>query len=253
MLPILQLGPLAIQTPGLILLLGLWLSLTLAEKHAHRHGIPSEWLYNLAFTALLAGIVGARFAYAARYTSAFVASPVSLISLNPGLLDPVGGVAIGVIAALIYGQRKQLPLWPTLDALTPIFMGLAVALSLANLASGNGFGAETHLPWGIDLWGAKRHPAQIYETFAALLILIFLWPNRGALARRVTIPGTIFVLFFTLSAAARVFLEAFRGDSATLPNGWRIAQVLAWIVFAVGLWGLRKLTQSPQAITQSPP
>ncbi len=244
MLPILQLGPLALQTPGLILLLGFWLSLNLAEKHAPRHKIPAELLYNLAFTALFAGIVGARMAYVARYASAFVASPASLISLNPGLLDPFGGVAVGLLAALIYGQRKKLSLWPALDALTPVLMGMTVAVALANLASGNGFGTETDLPWGLTLWGAKRHPAQIYETLGALMILILLWPRRGALARRLSIPGNLFLLFLTLTAAARLFLEAFRGDSATLPNGWRIAQILAWIVLAGGLWGLENINKS---------
>ena len=53
MLPILQVGPLAIQAPGLILLLGLWLGLALAERTAHYWGVPGKTLYNLAFMALI--------------------------------------------------------------------------------------------------------------------------------------------------------------------------------------------------------
>lgn len=238
MLPILQVGPLALQTPGLILILGLWLGLNLAEKNASRHQLHPDVIYNLAFTALIAGIVGARLTYAARYLSAFTASPASLISLNPGLFDPFGGVAVGVIAAVIFGQRKNLPLWPTLDALTPLGMVLAVAFPLANLASGNAFGRETALPWGIELWGAIRHPVQMYETLAATGILILLWPGKGWLARRVSNPGQSFLLFLALSAGARLFLEAFRGNSVTLPNGWRVAQILAWLVLGASLWAL---------------
>ena len=113
-----------------------------------------------------------------------------------------------------------------------------------NLASGNGFGAETSLPWAIELWGTKRHPTQIYETFAALGILTLLWPGRGLLARRATNPGSFFLLFLTLSAFSRLFLEAYREDSATLPNGWRVAQILAWTVLAGGLWGLGRISKS---------
>ena len=242
MLPILQLGPLAIQTPGLILLLGFWLGLNLAEKHAHRHKISPDWVYNLAFTALIAGILGARLIYALQHLTAFLASPASLISLNPGLLDPFGGLTIGLIGALIYGQRKKFPLWPTLDAFIPALAVMGVAIPLANLASGSGFGAETTLPWSIELWGAARHPSQIYEALVALAILVLLWPGAGAVTRRVTTPGVYALLFLTFSAFARLFLEAFRGDSATIFNGWRVAQILAWIVLAAGLWGVGRVS-----------
>ncbi|MCB9135273.1 MAG: prolipoprotein diacylglyceryl transferase [Anaerolineales bacterium] len=248
MLPILQLGPLALQTPGLILILGLWLGLNLAEKNAHRHHVHPDNLYNLTFTALIAGIVGARLAYIARYSSAFIASPASLFSLNPGLLDPFGGIAVGLLAALIFGQRKKLAFWPTLDALTPVLTVMSIAFALANLASGDAFGAETTLPWGIELWGAKRHPAQLYEALAAGCILLLLWPARGVIARRISAPGAIFVLFLALSAGAHLFLEAFRGDSAILPNGWRIAQILAWFLLAGSLWGFEKLTNSTRTL-----
>ncbi|HLF90047.1 MAG TPA: prolipoprotein diacylglyceryl transferase family protein [Anaerolineales bacterium] len=239
-----RLGPLALQTPGLILLLGFWLGLNLAERHAPRFKIHPDQLYNLAFLALITGVLGARLTFAARFPSAFVASPASLISLNPGLFDVLGGVATSLVAALIYGQRKKIAFWPALDSFTPLFSVMAVAIGLANLASGNGFGAETSLPWAIELWGTKRHPTQIYETFAALGILTLLWPGRGLLARRATNPGSFFLLFLTLSAFSRLFLEAYREDSATLPNGWRVAQILAWTVLAGGLWGLERISKS---------
>lgn len=252
MLPILQVGPLALQTPGLILILGLWLGLNLAEKNAPRHHLYPDVLYNLFFTALIAGVVGARFTYAARYSSAFVASPASLLSPNPGLLDPFGGVVVGVLAAVIYGQRKKLAFWSTLDALTPALMVIAIAVPLANLASGNAFGGETTLPWGIELWGAKRHPVQLYEALVASGILSLLWPAWGALAKRVTTPGAHFILFVSLSAGARLFLEAFRGDSATLPNGWRIPQIVAWLVLAASLWAFEQINQQTNQPTNEP-
>ena len=91
MLPVLQIGPLALQTPGLILLAGIWLGLWLAERSAHRHGIEPAHLYNLALLALLSGLVGGRLFYVLFYPSAFAASPRSIFSLNPGLFDIWGG------------------------------------------------------------------------------------------------------------------------------------------------------------------
>ena len=54
MLPTLQLGPLALQVPGLVLLAGLWLGLTLSERRARRIGENSGDLVNLVFIALIA-------------------------------------------------------------------------------------------------------------------------------------------------------------------------------------------------------
>jgi hypothetical protein len=38
------------------------------------------------------------------------------------------------------------------------------------------------------------------------------------------------------SAGARLLLEAFRAESHLLPNGWRIEQMLAWLILAASLW-----------------
>jgi phosphatidylglycerol---prolipoprotein diacylglyceryl transferase len=245
MLPMLQIGPLAVQTPGLVLLAGLWIGLTLAERHAHRRGVEANHVYNLAFLALVVGIIGGRLLYAAQYPQAFMANPISLISLNPGLFDLTAGAGAGLIAALIYGNRRKLPFWSTLDALTPLFAVLMIASALANLASGAAFGTPSELPWAVELWGALRHPVQVYEALGALLIFIIVWPARdGTWFQR---PGIRFLTFVALTAAARLFFEFFRGDSFLLPYGLRTAQLAAWVVLALALAGIRKLMPSEAA------
>ncbi len=245
MLPVLQLGPLALPVPGLVLLLGLWLGLLLAERNAYRSGISSNHLYNLVFTALIAGLVGARLAYVLQYPQAFLADPLSVISRNTSLLDPLGGGLVAILAGLVYGQRKRLPFWSTLDALTPFLAVFAVALGLSHLASGSAFGRATDLPWGFEIWGETRHPSQVYETLAAMLILAALWPGRGLL--RPSQPGVYFLEFIALSAASRLLLEVFRGDSVLLAGGFRSAQILAWVILGLSLLGLSKLRQTPKS------
>jgi phosphatidylglycerol:prolipoprotein diacylglycerol transferase len=243
MFPILQIGPLAIQTPGLALLLGLWLGLTLAEKYTPQRCIAANLLYNLVFVALITGIAGARLAYVIRYPGTFVSSPLGLISLNPGLFDLWGGIVSGIICGSIYAQRRGLEFWNTVDALTPLLAIFAIALGLSNLASGNAFGTPTNLPWGIELWGERRHPTQLYTIFTAGLILVLLWPGNSRWMDKQ--PGSYFLSFLALSALARLFVEAFRGDSILLPGGFRLAQVIAWIILAGSLWGLLLLSRSP--------
>ncbi len=46
---VLQIGSLALPVPGLVLLIGVWIGLSLAEREAARLGLNPEAVYNLAF------------------------------------------------------------------------------------------------------------------------------------------------------------------------------------------------------------
>jgi len=236
MFPTIQIGPLSLQVPGLVLLIGLWFGLSLSERRARQLGENPGHLYNLVFIALIAGLVGARLSYAVTYPGAFSASPLSLISINSGLLDPIAGASIAAGAAAIYIYRKQLPLWATLDALTPLFAVMAIAIGVSHLASGNAFGKPTDLPLGIQLWGEIRHPTQIYEIILASLILIaILLVDKTSWSH---VPGNTFITYIALSAFSRIFLEAFRGDSILIGSGLRTAQLIAWVLLSICLFVL---------------
>jgi phosphatidylglycerol---prolipoprotein diacylglyceryl transferase len=247
MLPILQIGPAALPVPALLLLAGFWIGLDLTEKHAPRFGASAAQIYHMVLVALLVGLVGARISYAMQSPAAFAASPLSLFSIRPQMLDLPGGLLFAALGALVYGQRRKMALWPTLDALTSLFAVMLVCIGLANFASGDGFGAPTGLPWAIQLWGTQRHPSQVYETLAALLVAVATWPGSaisrrseagmqsGATAPAGAQPGLRFWAFLALTGLSQVVLQGFRGDSVVLA-GLRAAQLLSWLVLAVSLW-----------------
>jgi phosphatidylglycerol---prolipoprotein diacylglyceryl transferase len=247
MLPVVQIGPLVLPLPALILLIGFWIGLDLAERQAYHFNVESKHIYNLALVAVIAGLVGARLTYAAQSPGPFLQNPLSLLTLRPQMLDSAGGVIIGLLAAGLYGWLRRLPLWPILDAATSLFSVLAVTLGLAHLASGDAFGLPAHLPWAIPLWGDLRHPSQAYEAMAALLIAAVVWPGRPVVRYGQVHPGFRFWVFLALSAVARLFLETFRGDSILIWNAFRQAQLIAWLVLAVSLWQIgRSLPPFPQ-------
>lgn len=241
MLPIFQIGSLALPVPALIILAALWVGLSFTERFSPRHKIKPDDLYNLTLTMLLLGLVGARLSYAAQHPSAFQGNLSSLMSRNLGLFDPIGGAALALFGGVIFGQRKKLHFWPTLDALTPFLATLGMAIPLANLASGNGFGSPTSLPWGIDLWNASRHPSQIYEFIGAAIIFWRVWPTRQP---KKSIASENFISFVAYSAGARLLLEAFRGDSIVFFGGLRAAQMGSLLVLANALWGYSQLHYS---------
>ncbi|MDK1028245.1 MAG: prolipoprotein diacylglyceryl transferase [Anaerolineae bacterium] len=215
----------------ILVVAAIWVGLYFAEKWAPKHGVKLNDLNNIIFLPMIGYIIGGRLLFAIENFSAFAKNPQSLVSLNLDLFDPSGGLLIAGIVALIYGQRKKLSLWPTLDALTPVLAIFAVGIALSHLASGSAFGKETSLPWGVELWGVLRHPSQIYEIIAALLILSLLWFQKPGQH-----PGVYFLNYIGLTIGARLFLEAFRGDSVIILGGLRLAQVVAWIFLAMSLF-----------------
>jgi phosphatidylglycerol:prolipoprotein diacylglycerol transferase len=235
MLPYISLGQFLIHTPGLALLIGVWLGSGLVEKEASRMNLKAEVLYKLIFYSLIGGLIGARLVYAAQFVESYVDDLLSLLSPNPNTLSPLGGLAIGLVVAFLLGRNNALPLRPTLDALAPGLALFLVSLGISHILNGDAFGAPTDLPWAIYLWDAYRHPTQVYESLVALAIFLFIW--RSSVIRPGT--GNRFLLTVALSALARLFLEAFRGDSLTWMGGVRVAQVISLILLIVSLWMMR--------------
>ena len=222
----------------ILLIAAIWMGLALAEKRAEHHGVSKDQLNNITFYSLLGYVIGGRLLFALENLSAFTPSPLSIFSPNADLFDPTAALITALLVGLIYSQRQKLPLGGTLEALTPLFATLAIGLHLAHLAAGTAFGSPTTLPWGIELWNATRHPTQIYELIASLFIFGWLWFRKADFPS-----GALFLNFIALTAGARLFLEAFRGDSTLIFGGLRLAQIVAWIVLAVALFASERTQQ----------
>ena len=212
----------------ILLLLATWIGLTIAEKHTERHGVGKDDLNNVTYYGLIAFVIGGRVSFVLQNLPAFIKNPPGILSINPDIFDPFGAVAAAIITIVIYGQRHGLLLWNTLDALTTYFSILSIGIGLSHLAAGTAFGMETNIIWGIDLWNATRHPTQIYETTASLLIFGWVWFQKQNPR-----PGILFLTYAGLTAAAQLFTQAFRGDSTLISNGLRQGQIIAWATLAI--------------------
>lgn len=226
----------------ILLVAALWLGLTLAEKRVDRHGISKDALNNIVYYSVLGYIIGGRILFVLANISAFIESPLSIISVNPDLFDAVGALVTALLVGFVYGRRQNLAMWPTLDALTPLFATLAIGLHLSHLAAGTAFGSPTTLPWGMELWNAIRHPSQVYELIASLLIFGWIWLRKPN-----SIPGSAFLLFTASTAGAHLFLEAFRGDSTLILGGVRLAQIVAWFILALAIFASESIRREKQA------
>lgn len=238
-IPVVHIGRVALQLPGLTLLLGFWAATWLAAREAKRAGLKDDDVHNPALLAAVTGLVGARLWYVAAHWAAFAADPRGIVALDLSTLDGTGGVWVGLFVGGVYAWRKKLIGARWLDALAPGAATMIAAVSLANLFSGEAYGAPSTLPWAIMLWDTERHPVQIYEMLAALATTVVL---LVALQRR-TRPGTVTLLFLALYSGQRVFLEAFRAESWLAPGGWRVVQVIGLSVLGASLIALARRSE----------
>lgn len=242
MFPTLQLGPLSIQTPGFVFLAGLWLGLTLSEKWASQFSSSSKNIYNLVFTSIIAGFLGARLSYIGSTPQWFLKNPQAAVSLNSTLLDPVGGILIALLAGLIFTHKNGMFSRETLDSLTPLLAVLNLSLGISHLASGKAYGSVTELPWGIYLWGASRHPTQIYEILFGFLGLFVTW---YMIHRSQGNSGEVFAAFLITASMGYLITAGFRIETSYLLWGIRIEQLFAYAILAFGLWFFGKVRGNP--------
>ncbi|MCX6031246.1 MAG: prolipoprotein diacylglyceryl transferase [Chloroflexi bacterium] len=235
MLPILQLGPLALPTYPLGLLIAGWIALAVGAWAGTRRGLDGDHIYNAGLYGLLGGLVIGRLGHVIAFWPAYRTQPLEIVGLNTAafLLGPA--VLGGLLAAGGYVYRRKLPAATVLDAAAPgVLAGLVIA-DLAALLGGQMTGAPAAVPWAINVWGVARHPVQLYEALAGLITLAAV----GSVVKRGSRPGIaawVAVLGYGLS---RWLLEPFRAESAIILGGLRVAQVLGLAAALLALWMLR--------------
>jgi prolipoprotein diacylglyceryl transferase len=243
MFPILNIGPAAIQLPGLLLLLGYWLSLNLAGQQAKRRGLSEDAVFNAGFIALFVGLVGARLGFVLLHWSAYQDDLSGIFALTTGALAAPFGMLVGLGAAALYIRRHRPAISILLDTLAPAVALMLAFSSLADLSSGASYGATSNLPWAIELWGARRHPTQVYELLAALVTLLLLWR-----AQRYSVSdGFLFPLFLLSYGAFRLFLDAFRAEPWLLIDGYRTVQIIGLAAVLTSLWMLSRMAWESKA------
>lgn len=247
MFPVVQLGPFAIQTPLLLLLLGLWVALSAGSRFAHKFQVEAKLLDDLVLLSILAGLVGGRVFYILRFPQAFLENPTSVLSINPELFLPSGALLVGGIAFLMIIQRKNANLWQIMDALTLPFAIFSIFLGLSHLASGSVYGTVSNLPWAIELYGAARHPTQVYEILAAFAVFGLIWRQLMEIKKSDDsgkfIPGRLFLSFIFMTSLMWILIEPLRADSVYILGNLRLVQSAAYLILLISIW-LRRQTRS---------
>lgn len=226
MMPVLSVGGLALHTRDLVMLVAFWLALHAVDRAARRLALDPDDFWNAGLVGFLAGLLGARLGYVVQFWSVYRSTPAAALALNVRDMNWAVGALVGTIAMAVWLRRERVPLLRAADVLV---IGLAVVWGIAGLGaflSGDAYGVPTSLPWGVELWGARRHPVQLYELVAGFGVALLLW----RLLPRRPFDGWPALVGMAALAAARLVVEAFRATSALVGDGYRLRQVEMWVV-----------------------
>lgn len=243
---------------GILIALGMLVALWWCMRQRTKYGIREDDLIDGLLWGIPSAIVGARLYYVLFYLSEFKDheghfSWSKAIAIWDGGLAIYGGVIAVVIVAIILCRSRHIKLGAMMDL---VVMGLLIGQAIGrwgNFLNREAFGAETALPWRMQLTTTagelvEVHPTFLYESLwnvIGLLLIVFVVSK----ARRFDGENTCF--YFLWYGAGRFWIEGLRTDSLMLvPSiGLRASQLVAGIAVVAGIaaevYFTRKLKDKP--------
>ena len=235
--PELHLGPLTLQTFGIMFALGFVAAGALVARRLKELGKPVDWAYEMIFAALVGGIVGSRVDFIIENYDSVKGDLIGNLFSGSGLVW-YGGAIGGAIGVILWARWRRMLNFTLLDVCAP---GLAIGYAVGRIGcqlSGDGdYGIPWDGPWAMAYphgtlpTTVPVHPTPIYETIAMGLVTYVLWRLRAVLQ-----PGLLFALYLVLAGTERFMIEFIRrNDDVFL--GLTQAQVLSVaMVIAGGAW-----------------
>lgn len=234
--PEIELGPVTIQTFGLMFALAFVGSGLLIGVRLRELGKPVDWAYELVLAAGVGGVLGAKLWFS------FEQSEWTLDQLLSGSgLVWYGGVVGGAAAVALYAWYRGYLGKGLLDLTAPaLALGYAIGRIGCQLSGDGDYGKAWDGPWAMGYPdgtvptppGVEVHPTPVYETLTMLAIAWLLWRWRDRFA-----PGMLFALYLMLAGAERFLVEFVRRNEAVFA-GLTVAQFVSLAMVAAGgvLW-----------------
>ena len=236
--------PIVLSTPwfnvysyGLFIAIGYTVGTIWILHEAKRSKVPPEPVFDMLLLQLVVGITGSRILYLLEYST----EPLTfnrIVSVEQGGLTFYGAVISSFVFDFLFLKFKRLPFWQVMDC---VGMGLPLGILFARigcLLNGCCYGTPTETPFGMVFSVLKdntqRHPTQIYESLAGLLIFVVLQvyhPKRKNY-------GEAFFASMGLYGFLRFLIEFFRADNPVVILGLTMSQLigLSAVVLSVAAW-----------------
>jgi phosphatidylglycerol---prolipoprotein diacylglyceryl transferase len=211
MYPEINLGPLTLQTFGLMFALAFLAAGALIARRFAELGKPTDWAYEMGFSALAGGIVGSRLYYVVDNYDQVKDDLLGNIFSGSGLVW-YGGALGGAIAVFIWAWYRGFLGFVLLDVAAPaLALGYAIGRCGCQLSGDGDYGKDWDGPWamaypdGTVPTDETVHPTPIYETLAMGVGALILWRLRDRFRA-----GVLFAIYLIYAGAERFLVEFVR-------------------------------------------
>lgn len=260
-LPSLHLGPVHIQSFGVLTALGVLVAVWLSGRAARQLGKDPQVIVDFAVVGILTGVVVGHLVHASFYHPEEGREALRLIGacLTGGGcgevggafkiwegLSSMGGLVGGILAAAVWFRRKRIPFADYSDAFA---LGIAPGWGVARVGCFTVHdhpGVRSDFFLAVNMNGVPRHDLGLYEAILLFALAALLW----ALHRRGALRGRLLPLLAVLYGVARFFLDFLRarpGDVRYADGriaGLTAAQYIVIAIAAYGAWRLLSRARS---------
>ena len=239
-----QIGSIEIRWYSIFILLAVFFGYELAKWEASKYEISKDFMFNMTFASIIAGLIGARLYYVIFNFELYSHDILSIFKFWEGGLAIHGGLIFGILTAYIYCKRYNIRFIKVMDiAVVSIILGQAIG------RWGNFFNSEAHGPAttmsilkghkiipsfvidGMNINGVYYEPCFYYESLWCILGLIIMLIIRRNKKLKL---GTLTSFYLMWYSFGRFIIEGMRTDSLMI-GGFKMAQIISVVAFIFGL------------------
>ena len=234
---------LEIKWYSFLILIGIIIGFLLVIKEAKRFKILKDTIFDMAFYAIIFGIIGARLYYVLFNISYYRYNLIEILEIWNGGLAIHGGLIAGALTIYLYAKKHKLNFLKLLDITVP-----SVILAQAIGRWGNFFNSEAHgfattlselkrlhIPKfiinGMHIGGVYYLPTFYFEFLWCLLGFIIIIIVRRLKYVKIGETTCIYAMWYSFG---RFFIEVWRTDSLML-GGFKVAQIVSVAAFVGAL------------------
>jgi phosphatidylglycerol---prolipoprotein diacylglyceryl transferase len=240
------LGPLQVRFYGIAYVVAFVVGTAVARRHLARRGVPPSLTSDIAFWAIVFGLIGARLYFVVQSNFWwYLTHPQHILAIWEGGMAFFGAIFAALIVLVVMSRRHHLNFWDVLDA-GVLFAAAGQPIGrLGNVMNGEILGPPSNLPWAIRYTnpssmaphlGVAYQPANLYEALGTLCILGVLLYLR----RRGVPAGVLGLAYLILYPVSQLIVFYWRTDSETPAILWGLKQAqltsLAVLLFVVPIF-----------------
>lgn len=224
---------------GVVIAFGMLMATLLIMKNARRYGESPDHFYDITFTGIVLGVIGARVYYCAFEWDSYKDNLLSIFNLRGGGLAIYGGIIGGALGVYIMSRIRKIPFLKAADIVIPGVVVGQICGRWGNFFNREAFGGysggifrmglpidgiysqsyltEAMLKNAENIDGVEFvfvHPTFLYESLWNVGVLILLI----ALSKKISKQGAVFGVYLIAYGIGRFFIESLRTDQLTIGN-----------------------------------